>query len=128
MKLCLIIAFAVGFTICFAQQPTQKTEQPEVPTLDAAIGPCTADFYIKDSTGHAIYAAKIHTLIRYGAFGVRKQDLELSTNYDGRARITGLPDVNKRPTEFDIRKGDLKAVVSFDPGADCHPKYEITLK
>lgn len=131
MKFCVpVLALIFAVTAALAQPPAApKTEEkPEIPTLDAAIGPCTADFQVKDASGKAIYAAKIHTLIRYGAFGVKKQELQLSTSYEGKARIVGLPDVNKRPTEFEVSKGDLKTVLAFDPGAECHPHYEVTLK
>ncbi len=113
-----------------AQQPTAPRieHNSEIPTLDAAIGPCTADFAVKDASGKPIYAARIHTLIRYGAFGVKRQELQLSTDSMGEARITGLPDVNKRPTQFEVSKGQMKTTLSFDPGANCHPHYEVTLK
>src|SRR5436305_10115038 len=43
-----------------------------------------------------VYNARIHTLIRSGAFAIRKLELEVSTDSDGRASITNLPEVPKR--------------------------------
>ena len=134
MRLRILPMFvALFFSLAAAQQPTPDTSKPEaskveVPKLDAAIGACTADFSVKDTAGKPVYNAKIHTIVRYGTFAVRKTELEVSTNYEGQARIIGLPDVNKRPTQFDVSKDSAKAVVAFDPGADCHPHYEVTLK
>jgi hypothetical protein len=128
MKQFALIAFVIAIAVLASAQQPPAEQKPEVPVLDAAIGPCTADFFVKDASGKAVYAAKIHTLIRYGAFGVKKQELQLSTNYNGEARITGLPDVNKKPTQFDISKDKAKVTVAYDPGQDCHPKYDVTLK
>ncbi len=98
-----------------------------LPTLDGGLGACTAEFHITGTDGKPVYNAQVHTLIKHGAFGVKKMDLQLSTNYEGRAKFTGLPDVNKRPTFFDISQGQKKAVRAFDPGANCHPVFDVVL-
>lgn len=99
-----------------------------VPTLDGGLGACSAEFHITGGDGKPMYNVQVHTLIKYGAFGVKKLDLQLSTNYEGKAKFTGLPDVNKRPTFFDIKQGQKVAQRAFDPGANCHAVFEVTLQ
>jgi hypothetical protein len=45
---------------------TPAGNQPEIPTIDAGIGSCRADFNVKDGSGKPIYNAKINTTIKYG--------------------------------------------------------------
>ncbi len=105
----------------------QLAAAKEVPTLDAELGACTAEYHVTGTDGKPVYGAQIHTLIKSRAFGMKKTDLQLSTNYEGRAKFTGLPDVNKRPTFFDIKQGQRKDVREFQPGENCHPVFEVVL-
>ncbi len=98
-----------------------------VPVLDAGLGACSAEFRVTDKDSKPIYGAQIHTLIRSRAFGLKKTDLQVSTNYEGKAKFTGLPDVNKKPTFFDISQGQKKAVREFSPGENCHPVFDVML-
>src|SRR5437016_13342568 len=75
---------------------------PEVPVVDGGIGPCRADFTVKDEAGKPIYDAKIKVTLRYGIFNKRKMDLEIGTNSDGTARIIRVPDSPTKPSEFQI--------------------------
>jgi hypothetical protein len=99
-----------------------------IPTLDGGIGPCTAEFHVLGADNKPVYNAQVHTLIKYGAFGVKKLDLQGSTNVDGKMKFTGLPDVNKRPVFFDIKQGTKTAQRSFEPGANCNPVFEVILR
>jgi len=100
----------------------------EVPTIDAKLGPCTADFTILDSSDNPIYDAKIFVSIPHGFVKERTSDLEISTDSDGKARFEGLPEKLKKPAlEFKVRSGDLKKYVKHDPAADCHPNFTIAL-
>jgi hypothetical protein len=98
-----------------------------VPVLDGGIGPCSAEFQITTGNNKPVYNAQVHTLIKYGAFGVRKLDLAGSTNVDGKIKFTGLPDVNKRPVFFDITQGEKTAQRTFEPGVNCHPVFAVIL-
>src|SRR5438093_4982148 len=100
---------------------------PEVPVVDGGIGPCRADFTVKDEAGKPIYDAKIKVTLRYGIFNKRKMDLEIGTNSDGKARIIGLPDSPKKPLEFQIKSGTVSKSVEDDPSANCTAVYEVTL-
>jgi len=129
-----VVALAALLTASAAPR-AQQTDKPaasdpaaEIPKMDAGLGPCTADFQINDASGKAVYAAKIHAMVRARAFGLSKNDLVMYSNYYGKAQITGLPEAPKKPVHFDITKDNLTAVVDFAPGKDCHPKYVVTLK
>ncbi len=134
MRLRLLSIFVVlllSFAAAQEQKPAApkpEAPKPEISKIDAAIGPCTADFTVTDAAGKPVYLAKIHTIIRYGGFAIRKTELEVSTNYEGQARVVGLPDANKRPTQFDVSKDSAKRDVPFEPGVNCHPHYDVVLK
>lgn len=73
-----------------------------------------------------VYNAKIHAQVRYGM--VHKTDVEVGTNYEGKARITGLPEkVRKPPISFDIRKDNAVAGLTHDPATNCHASYDVVL-
>ena len=102
-------------------------QSEQVPVVDGALGSCRADFTVKDNSDKPIYNAKIHVLIKYGFLSKRKTDLEVGTNSDGRARVTGLPNMPKRPLEFSIRSGTVEKTVSDDPSENCDAKFDVTL-
>lgn len=131
----MLLAVAVGVAQTDSTQPKEKAEakadagvSSTIPTLDGGIGPCSAEFHVVGADNKPIYNAQVHTLIKYGAFGVRKMDLQGSTNVDGKVKFTGLPDVNKRPMSFDIKQGQKTAQRAFEPGAQCNPVFEVILK
>lgn len=103
-------------------------QEPQVASVDAGIGPCKAEFRVVDAAGKPVFDAKVHTLIKYGAFGIRKTELTVGTNASGVARITGLPDFNKRPIVFDVTKDGKRWEQKFEPGESCEPKYDVSLK
>ncbi len=100
----------------------------DAPKISADLGSCSADFHVLDSAGKPVYNARVHTLVRSGAFGLHKLDLEIRTDSDGRASIVGLPEVPKRPITFDVSIGDLTRSIPFDPGLRCKATFEVTLK
>ena len=59
--------------------------------------------------------------------GVKRMDLEVGTNSDGRARVIGLP-TKARPLVFDISKGDTNTSVTQDLAASCQATHEVGLK
>jgi hypothetical protein len=113
-------------TLSFSQTPTPDPKA--VPVLDGAAGPCSADFTITDAAGAPIYAAKIkvHIAYRFGSF--HKLDLELSTNADGKARLTGLPNRVKRGLTFHASEGDRTGEAFIDPAITCKANLTIALK
>jgi hypothetical protein len=117
------LALAAGL---LAQQPADPAK-PEVPVLKAGLGPCSADFIIKDSDGMPVYAAAVHVRVRYGAFGVKRSDLEVGTNSNGEARIEGLPE-KARPLVYDVQKEGKKATAEQNVATTCSAKHTLTLK
>jgi hypothetical protein len=101
----------------------------EVPVVDGGLGPCSIEFTAKDSTGASLYNAKIRVHIATGFLGVKKTDLEVGSNVDGKAKFTGLPDKTKFPLEFDAQQGELAGTFSWTPVKGCTPLQEnLTLK
>jgi hypothetical protein len=144
MKKIILFAAIVIFSVAVAAQSTDTSSKPlpqnsdvkktatdtggTMTTLDGGIGPCSAEFHVRGADGKPIYNALVHTLIKYGAFGIRKTELEVATSADGKAKLTGLPDVNKRPIFFDIKQGTKVSQRAFEPGTNCHPVYEVILQ
>lgn len=106
---------------------TPAANQPEIPTIDAGIGSCRADFNVKDGTGKPVYNAKINTTIKYGFMNLRKAQLEAPTNTDGQARFTGLPNFSKKPLEFVITSGTVSKTEIDDPVTNCKAVFNVTL-
>lgn len=106
----------------------KQSDASTVPVLDGGIGPCSAEFHVTGANNKPIYNAQVHTLIKYGAFGVRKLDLQASTNFDGKLKFTGLPDANKRAIIFDVTQGTKTAQRVFEPGLNCHPVFVVILQ
>jgi hypothetical protein len=109
-----------------AASPTAPAT-PELPVLDAKLGGCTAEFTVKNAAGAPVSPALIHVQVRYGPLNVKRMDLEIGTNFDGKARVVGLPDKARRMT-WDITKDDKKTVVDQDVEKTCQGKFDVTLK
>lgn len=105
----------------------QQAPQVPVPVVNAELGPCYANFEVTDGGGKPLYDAKIHVLIRYGFLSKRKMDLEVGTNSDGKARVTGLPQELKKNPVFRISYGGQSRSVQYDPATNCHASYNIAL-
>jgi len=106
----------------------QTPDPHSIPAVDAAIGPCTADFTITGADNKPVYAAKVKVRIAYGFMSVRKLDLEVGTNVDGKARFTGLPDRLKNGLYFEASEGDRTANAFDDPAKTCQAQFTLTLR
>lgn len=100
----------------------------DAPRISADLGPCTADFHVTGADTKPIYNARIHTLIRYGAFSLRKLDLEVRTDSNGQASVINLPAFARKVINFDVSSGSMSFTQPYDPGTNCHEKFEINLK
>ncbi|MSO30395.1 MAG: hypothetical protein EXQ48_05535 [Acidobacteria bacterium] len=118
---------AVAFAAALLAQQPPEAPKPEVAVLKAGLGSCSADFIVKDAAGAAVYGAAIHVRVRYGAFGVKRSDLEVGTNSNGEARIEGLPD-KARPLVYDVAKAGKKATAEQNVATTCAAKHTLTLK
>ena len=108
-----------------AQQPAA---QPlvEVPALKAGLGDCSADFTVTDADGKPVYLATIHVRLRYGFMSLKRMDLEVGTNSDGRARVEGLP-AKARPLNYEIVKDSMRRIVTQDLSTVCNGSYSVAL-
>ena len=100
----------------------------DIPMVDGGLGSCRADFTVKDGSGKPIYNAKIQITIKYGFWSKRKTELEVGTNSDGKARVTGLPNSPRKPLEFTIKSGTVSTSVTDDPSDNCNATFDVTLK
>jgi hypothetical protein len=62
-----------------------------------------------------------------GFTNLRKTDLEVATNADGKARVDGLPNFPKNPPEFVVDSDTVSKVVTDDPSATCGGKFDVTV-
>jgi hypothetical protein len=118
LGLSLFLAVCGGFIAANSQ---------EVPVVDGGLGSCRADFTVKDGSEKPIYNAKIHVILKYGFLSKRKTELEVGTNSDGKARVTGLPNLPKKPLEFTIKSGTVSTTVTDDPSDNCNATFNVTL-
>src|SRR3954469_17990881 len=117
----LTIALAAGLVGLQASAPQ------EVPVLKANLGDCAADFTVRGAGGQPVYNATIHVRVRYGFMNVKRSDLEIGTNADGKARIEGLPSKAK-PLAYKIRKDNADGAATQDVEAMCTASFDVALK
>jgi hypothetical protein len=113
-------------TIALAQ--SAAPDPHSIPAVDGGAGPCSAEFTVTDSAGAPVYTAKIKVHIAYGFGSFHKLDLEVSTNVDGKARFTGIPDRMKRGLYFHATQGDLQGEVFDDPANTCKAQFTLALQ
>jgi hypothetical protein len=126
-----LFLFLCAFLPAATFQASQTQPAPDshsIPSLDGGIGPCTADFVIVDTAGAPIYNAAIKVHIAYGTWSVRKLDLQVNTNIDGKARFTGLPDHLKHGLLFQASEGDRTGEAFDDPSNTCKAQFTITIR
>jgi hypothetical protein len=122
----LLVVLVVTFAT--ASFPGQQTpDSAAVPVVKGGAGACSADFVVRDPSGKGIYDAKINIEIKHGFMGLRKLDLTVGTNWEGKARIEGMPERIKGTAEFKVSHGDQYRLVPYDPLANCHSRNEIVL-
>jgi len=124
----VLVVSVIALSQTNSSSPTPASAAQAVPVMDGGIGPCTADLTIVDSAGKPVYAAKVKVHIAYGFMNVRKLDLELGTNTDGKARFTGLPDRIKHGLYFEASEGDRSGEAFDDTTNTCKAQFTITLQ
>lgn len=117
----LIVAAIVA-----TQQPSESPK-PEQVVLKAGLGPCSAEFLVKDASGNPAYGAVIHTRLRYGFMNVKRMDLEVSTDSDGKARVEGLP-TRAKPVVYDIDLKGRKGKAEQNLTSSCQAIFAVDLK
>ncbi|HKF50784.1 MAG TPA: hypothetical protein VKB26_00605 [Candidatus Acidoferrales bacterium] len=111
------------------QNPSAQTQNPPpapaVPKIDGGVGACTANFTIRDGDSKPIYNAQISVQLRYGFMNMRKTDLQIGTDSNGKAEVTGLPNFPKKPLEFHIKTGNVAKTVTDDPESKCNATFDV---
>lgn len=123
-----LLPFVIVLLSLAASAAAQTPDPHSVPVIDGGIGECSADFVINDSNNKPVYAAQIKVHVAYGFMYMRKLDLQVGTNADGKARFTGLPDRTKRGLFFEASQGDLTGNAFDDPSNTCKAQFTITLQ
>jgi hypothetical protein len=123
----LLIAAALSISAAAQTSPAQP-DPKSVPVVDGGVGPCSADFTVNDEAGKPVYAAKIKVHIAYGFMYARKLDLEVGTNIDGKARLTGFPERVKNGLFFEASEGDRTAEAFDDPATTCKAQFTVVLR
>jgi hypothetical protein len=99
-----------------------------VPVIDGNIGPCSVEFTVTDASNAPVYDAKIRVHIAYRFLSAHKLDLEVGTNVDGRARVSGLPEKVKEALHFKASQADRYGDTFYDPAEGCTAKRAIVVK
>jgi hypothetical protein len=123
----ILVLLSLSSLLCSQAGTSAAADAKAIPSIDGGIGPCSADFTITDAAGAPVYAAKISVHIAYGLMNVRKLDLELGTNADGKARFIGLPDRLKHGIYFHASEGDRSGEAFDDPTNTCKTEFTIKL-
>jgi hypothetical protein len=124
----IVAFFALAFLIGIPAR-AQSPDPHSIPSVDAGLGTCTADFTITDSDGKPLYDAKISVHIAYGFGGWHKLDLQVGTNVDGKARFTTLPNrMRKGGLYFQAFQSGSTGEAFDDPTKTCQGQFAITLR
>jgi hypothetical protein len=116
--------FVLAFALVAAQAEAPK---PDLATISARLGMCDADFTVTGADGKPVYSATVRVRLRYGVLGLKRMDLEVGTNSDGKARVEGLPLGGRRLT-YTVTKDPLKTTVEQDLATTCHGMFAVALK
>jgi hypothetical protein len=126
----LILACGAALVIFLAGLPPTVATPPAapvVPTVNAELGACSAEFTVKDGQQKPIYGVKIDVTFKYGFLNLHKESLEVYTNSDGKGRFEGLPNYLKKPLVFHVQHGDQQKTVTDDPGVTCNASEPVVL-
>jgi hypothetical protein len=96
--------------------------------VDGGLGSCSVEFTTKDGNGNIIGGATLRLHLTYGFAGVRRLDLEVTTNTDGKAQFTGLPDNLKKGFFFRGFKDDREGTAFYEPKKNCKAQHTMVLE
>ena len=127
---CFLILLITGLTAeAQVQQPAQPEQPQDIPSIDGEAGPCSVELTVVDAEGKPVFSAMVKVHIAYGFAGVRKLDLSVYTNAEGKTKFKGLPArVHKPPLEFQASKDQMTGVATVNPEAECNAKHDIVMK
>jgi hypothetical protein len=114
--------------LLFAGVILASQQSVPVPQVNANLGPCTVDFTVSEKANQPLFNAEISVKIAYGFMGVKKMDLKVGTNNEGKARFVGLPErVRRPPLEFVVRAKGLTKTVNYWPSVKCQARYSVVM-
>jgi hypothetical protein len=122
-----ILGFLLWVTVMGFNPQSASQQIATVPTVNADLGSCSVLFTVKDGTGKAVPSATVWVRIAYGFMGIRKLDLETSTNSDGKARFEGMPSDLKRALFFHASKDKLVGTGFYDAAKTCAAEHTIVM-
>ena len=124
IRLCVIILASI---LAGVSAVVSSAAELEIPIVSAEIGKCSVQFTIRDTEKKPLYNAKIRSVIRYGFLNMRKVSVEVGTNSEGKARISGLPYTPKKAFSFEITNGNYLKIVTSTQSAKCEDdKIEVS--
>jgi hypothetical protein len=125
-----VLLCSFGLLLCDAAlgQSTQNATPPAPAQISADLGTCSATLHVSGADAKPVYAAKVTTRIHYGAFGVKRLDLEAFTDAEGQLKITHLPEILKKPMYIHVTKDDKDEMVEFKPSERCEATFDVQLK
>jgi len=107
--------------------PAPQATPQQVPVIDGGLGPCSVEITVKRPGGKVVEGAKVSVRIAYGFLNVRRLDLEVPTNNQGKARMIGLPNNLKHGLLLHGEKDNLLGTAFVDPANNCEAKHELIL-
>lgn len=127
MRSKVMLGLLLWVTLISLSAQSASQQVAAVPTINADLGSCSVLFTVKDGTGKAVPGATVRVRIAYGFMGVRKLDLETSTNNDGKARFQGMPSDLKRALFFHASKDKLVGSAFYDAAKNCAAEHTIVM-
>ena len=119
---------ALALNLLFAGTMLGSQQQVPVPQVDADLGPCTVAFTVSQGNSKPLFNAEISVKISYGFMGMKKMDLKVGTNNEGKARFVGLPDkVHNPPLTFVVHAEGMTKSVNYWPSVKCQARYSIVM-
>ncbi len=129
MRLAKRVTGALALTLLFAAVMPASQQSVPVPQVNANLGPCTVDFTVSEKANRPLFNAEISVKIAYGFMGVKKMDLKVGTNDEGKARFVGLPEkVHNPPLSFVVSAKGLTKTVNYWPSVKCQARYSVVIE
>ena len=121
-----LVTVVLGLGFCgWASARSQATS---VPTVKANLGACSVDFTVSQKLNHPLYNAQVSVRIAYGFLGVKKMELQIGTDSEGKARFEGLPsEVHDPPLRFVVKHNGRTKTVDYWPRVRCHAEYSVIM-
>lgn len=119
---------ALALNLLFAGAMLASQQKVPVPQVDAGLGPCTVAFTVSQGNSKPLFNAEISVKISYGFMGMKKMDLKVGTNNEGKARFVGLPEkVHNPPLAFTVTAEGMTKTVNYWPSVKCQARYSVVM-